>query len=89
MAALKHPEIDGPTPAFLPDAWLDVYGNPITCDQKKAALYHVWMEAWQACQDALDDMLLMGCSEQQAQEVAVKLAESMVPSVKPREPGVG
>jgi hypothetical protein len=49
--------------------WLQPDGKRVTCDEKLKVLTENLEEIHQACQDALEDAVLMGCDEKQVREV--------------------
>jgi regulator of replication initiation timing len=49
--------------------WLQPDGKRVTCDEKLKVLTENLEEIRQACQDALEDAVLMGCDEKQVREV--------------------
>ena len=63
---------DAPTP---PD-WRDAAGAPISCDEKLKVLNENWREIAQLCQEAMEDAVLMGCSEEVARDAFMAAAQS-------------
>ena len=51
-----------------PDVWLQPDGAPVSCTEKIKVLNENFLELCQLAQDALEDALLMGCSEAQVRE---------------------
>jgi len=49
--------------------WRDEAGAPISCIEKLRVLTETLGELQQAAQDALEDAILMGCSESQVRDV--------------------
>jgi hypothetical protein len=49
--------------------WLQPDGKRVTCDDKLKVLTENLEEIRQACQDALEDAVLMGCDEAQVRQV--------------------
>lgn len=64
--------------------WKDKSGNPLTCREKIKVLDGNMREIAQQCRDALDDALLMGCSEQAFKEALYSLFRELEPTVKER-----
>jgi len=53
--------------------WTDDEGKVIACAEKNKVLKENLLEIRQVCQDAFEDALLMGCSEQQIRAVFAQL----------------
>lgn len=56
-----------PTPSSAP-VWRQPDGAPVSCIEKIKVLNENYAELRQIAQDALEDALLMGCSEEQVRE---------------------
>jgi len=59
--------------AIHPD-WRDASGAPISCEEKLRVLNENWDEIVQLCQDAMEDAVLMGCSEDVARDALIAAA---------------
>jgi hypothetical protein len=57
--------------------WRAPDGSLVSCVEKLKVLRENLGEIEQACQDAFEDALLMGCDEQQIRDVFRKLIESL------------
>ena len=57
--------------------WTDEEGRVISCAEKNKVLAENLHEISQVCQDAFEDALLMGCSEQQIRAVFTQLVASL------------
>jgi len=66
------------TAALKDIVWRQPDGKRVTCDDKIKVLTENLEEIRQACQDALEDAVLMGCDEKQIRAVL----ESVVRSVE-------
>lgn len=66
------------------ECWRDAAGTPITCREKIRLLDESIQEWRQACQDTLDDALLMGCSESQFRAEMESMLANLQPSVRER-----
>lgn len=60
--------------ASLPPVWRGPDGAPLSCEEKIRVLNENWAEILTACQEALEDAVLMGCDEAQAREALVAAA---------------
>ena len=56
--------------------WRDADGAPISCEEKLKVLNENWDEIAQLCQEALEDAVLMGCSEDVAREALIAAASA-------------
>lgn len=66
------------------ECWRDATGTPINC-REKIRLLDESIEEWrQACQDTLDDALLIGCSESQFRAAMEAMLDHLQPSVRER-----
>lgn len=75
-----------PPESDLPMVWVKPDGNPVSCLEKIKVLNENYAELRQFAQDALDDALLMGCSEKQVRDALHMLVESLVASYPEQEP---
>lgn len=66
------------------ECWRDTAGAPITCREKIRLLDESIQEWRQTSQDALDDALLMGCSESQFRAALEGALARLQPSVRER-----
>ena len=57
--------------------WRDPKGKPVSCVEKIKVLNDNLGEIRQLAQDALEDGLLMGCSEDQLRQVLRELVDSL------------
>lgn len=64
--------------------WVDNQGNALTCKEKITVLEENMRELEQTCRDALDDALLMGCTQESAKTALHAMIERLTPSVKER-----
>lgn len=58
--------------------WRANDASPLSCTEKVKVLNENYRELRQVAQDALEDGLLMGCSEAQLRAVFVQLIEELV-----------
>ncbi|MBS1198775.1 MAG: hypothetical protein H6R18_2560 [Proteobacteria bacterium] len=58
--------------------WLDSEGAPVSCLEKIKVLNENYGELRQMAQDALEDGILMGCSEAQLRTAFHQLIDSLV-----------
>ncbi|BBK37772.1 hypothetical protein STAQ_28500 [Allostella sp. ATCC 35155] len=58
--------------------WVDAEGRPISCLEKIKVLDQNLEEIRGACQDALEDAILMGCDEVQIRDVLHKVVDTLV-----------
>lgn len=58
--------------------WRKPNGSPVSCFEKIKVLNENLAELRQLAQDALEDALLMGCSERQVREVLHALVDELV-----------
>lgn len=69
---------DGKPQGRLHDiVWRAPDGSVVSCVEKLKVLRENLGEIEQACQDAFEDALLMGCDEKQIRDVFRKLIESL------------
>jgi len=66
--------------------WQSPGGEVIACVEKLKVLRQNIDEIRAACQDALDDAVLMGCDEGQFREALVAIVASLQSAFPPREP---
>lgn len=64
-----------PMPA-LPD-WHDDQGQIVSCTEKIKVMRENMQELYQSTQDAFEDALLMGCSEEQVRAFLQQLAAAV------------
>jgi len=63
----------------FPDiVWRGPSGEIISCFEKNKVMRENLIEIQQACQDALEDAILMGCDENQFRESLAELIASLV-----------
>lgn len=65
-------------------AWSSADGEALVCNEKRAVLDSNMEELEQLCRDALDDALLMGCSQQSAKAALHQMINQLTPTVKER-----
>ncbi|WP_455016818.1 hypothetical protein [Kingella oralis] len=53
--------------------WFSDDGSPVSCPEKIKVMNQNMAELYQAAQDAFEDALLMGCSEQQLRDYLQQL----------------
>ena len=53
--------------------WFSDDGSPVSCTEKIKVMNQNMPELYQAAQDAFEDALLMGCSEQQLRDYLQQL----------------
>jgi hypothetical protein len=68
-----------------PIIWLDPKGEVIACVEKNKVLRENLEEIRHICQDALDDAMLMGCTQEQFRAVLAEMAHTLETSYPPRE----
>lgn len=61
----------------LPAKWLSPDGTPVACAEKIKLLNENWQEIQGLCQDALEDAVLMGCSEDFVREALHSLVDTL------------
>lgn len=64
--------------------WLKPDGAPVSCFEKIKVLNENHEELRQMVRDALEDALLMGCSERQVREVMHALIDEVIPGFNER-----
>jgi hypothetical protein len=57
--------------------WFSDDGSPVSCTEKIKVMNQNMAELYQAAQDAFEDALLMGCSEQQLRDYLQQLVASV------------
>ena len=57
--------------------WLQPDGAPVSCEEKLVLLRENLVEIRDACQDAFEDAILMGCDEAQVRDVLANLVRSI------------
>jgi len=65
--------------------WRSPKGEVIACVEKNKVLQENLAEIRQACQDALDDAVLMGCDEQQFRAILAELVGNLESSYPPQD----
>ena len=65
--------------------WRTPEGKIIACVEKNKVLQENLDEIRQACRDALEDAVLMGCDEQQFRQVLAELVAQLKNPYPPRE----
>ena len=68
MTAIKHPD----------PVWRSPTGEVVSCVEKLKVLRENLEEIRQACQDALEDAVLMGCDEAQFRRVVSELVATLI-----------
>jgi hypothetical protein len=68
-----------------PIIWRSPAGNVIACTEKNKVMRENLEEIRIACQDALDDAVLMGCDEQQFRSVLTELIAGLDTAYDPQE----
>ena len=58
--------------------WRQPDGSPVSCVEKLKVLNENYEELRQIAQDALEDALIMGCSEQQVREALHQLVDELL-----------
>lgn len=61
-----------------PPVWRRDDGTPVACLEKIKVLNENYLELWQTAQDALEDALLIGCSEVQVRAALHRLVDALV-----------
>ncbi len=64
--------------------WKQPDGTPVSCLEKLKVLNENYAELRQVAQDALDDAVLMGCSEAQVREALHQLVDELVNTYRER-----
>jgi hypothetical protein len=67
MASTKQPE----------PVWRSPSGEVVSCVEKLKVLRENLEEVRQACQDALEDAVLMGCDEKQFKQVLEQIVQAL------------
>lgn len=67
-----------PKAGAKPPVWRQDDGAPVSCLEKIKVLNENYAELQQAAQDALEDALLIGCSEAQVRTALHELVDSLV-----------
>ncbi len=68
-----------PSPsAPTPPVWRQPDGSPVSCLEKIKVLNENYAELHQIAQDALEDALLMGCSEEQIRAALRQMVDELV-----------
>jgi hypothetical protein len=66
-----------PLQAESPLVWRQPDGAPVSCVEKLKVLNENYAELRQSAQDALEDALLMGCSEEQMRAALHQLVDEL------------
>ncbi|WP_242508470.1 hypothetical protein [Rhodocyclus purpureus] len=82
---ITPPTAEQDDPGQPPKAWLRPDGSVIACTEKILVLNENFLELKQLAQDALDDALLMGCSEAQVRAVYRALFDGLKGSFPERQ----
>ena len=61
----------------MPPIWRQPDGSPVSCVEKIKVLNENYEELRQIAQDALEDALLMGCSEEQIRAALHELIDAL------------
>ncbi len=69
-----------------PAAWKKPDGSTVSCTEKVKVLNENWHDIKEALQDALDDAILMGCTESQFKAEYKRLVESLACDYKEEAP---
>ncbi len=67
------------TVPFSPQ-WCDSEGKPLACEEKEKLLNDNLQEILVLCQDALEDAVLMGCSETAVRQIFHRMIDALDPS---------
>jgi hypothetical protein len=62
---------------WAPKAWRTPEGGVVACVEKLKVMDQNLREIEQACQDALEDGVLMGCSEEQIRQVLHAIVDGL------------
>jgi len=68
---------DAKNAPWLPAAWRTPEGGVVACVEKLKVMNENLAEIRQACQDALEDGILMGCREDQIRDVLRAIVDSL------------
>lgn len=68
---------DGEKPASEPSVWRQSDGKPISCEEKILVLNENLAEIQEACQEALEDAVLMDVDEAQFRAVLSAMIEGL------------
>ena len=66
-----------PQAGIKPPVWRHDDGAPVSCLEKIKVLNENYAELQQTAQDALEDALLMGCSEEQVRDALHQLVNAL------------
>ena len=77
MTADDHKRTPPEKPPWRDVVWRQPDGEPVACDEKLEVLDENLDEIRQACQDALEDAVLMGCDDAQFRSVLESLIRSI------------
>lgn len=69
---------------YIPSRWIGRDGEPVSCDEKIKVLNGNLREIREMCQHALEDAVLMGCSEHFVRVALSELVASLDPPFMPR-----
>ena len=67
--------------------WRKPDGSVVSCHEKVKVLNENYAELQEALQDALDDALVLGCSEAQVRQVFQQLLDGLQATVAERQDG--
>ncbi len=68
---------EGTKPAAEPAVWRQPDGNPLSCEEKIDVLRENLVEIQEACQEALEDAVLMDVDEAQFRQVLRDLVDGL------------
>lgn len=71
---------------YPPKEWKKADGSTVACTEKVKVLNENWNDLQEALQDALDDAILMGCTQSQFKAEYHRLIESLLPGYRESEP---
>lgn len=72
-----QPMTKAPHSKDLPPTWKKPDGSPVSCLEKIKVLNQNYAELRQMAQDALEDAILMECSEEQIKEALHRLVDEL------------
>jgi len=67
----------GKPDTWTPPVWRTPEGGVVSCVEKLKVMHQNLVEISQACQDALKDGILMGCSEKQLRQVLHAIIDAL------------
>jgi len=77
----------GASPGGKPPVWRQDDGVPVSCLEKIKVLNENYAELRQAAQDALEDAVLVGCSEAQIREALHQMVDGLTNPYPPAGKG--